>query len=356
MNKSINLRKETNSIEYFEEVLQIKILFDNRYAIVSGTLIDNKLRIYNDKNIDSSNQNSYFTIDEIKSPVTSINQCTDQTLLILTLDTIITIIKLLPDNKYSIIQSISAVKSNINESNEKDKDNNEKENEKILYYKKINSRISTMVDYNSCIIMQLSNSLLFSIYDKTIKFYQVSIITNLYEQVKKIDLNDVYCEPLEIDSSTLTLLSWSSQTIHVYNIDTQLLLKKIDQVNAYISFRISEELFGAIGPKYLYLISVNEPEIRNLFNLPGGYEIRSALMSPNNSLICTCQTISSCDIVEFDINAEEFKEIKKIVNPHKNMDYEDGIKIGSSSINILILTFDNEIITAGGDRNIKFWN
>ena len=92
------------------------------------------------------------------------------------------------------------------------------------------------------------------IYDKTIKFYQVSIINNLYEQVKKIDLYDIFNEPLEIDSSTLILLSWSSQTIHVYNIDTQLLLKRIDQVNAYITVRISEEYFGAIGPKYVYLI------------------------------------------------------------------------------------------------------
>ena len=360
MYKALNLRKEVNSIDYNEEVLQIRQLFDSRFAIVSGTLTDNKIRIYDNKNIDPKNTNSFFTINELNSPIVSINQCTNQTLLVLTLDTNIYIIELLQDSKYSIIQTISAVQSNINNNNNNESNNsndkNEKEDEKILYYKQKNSRISTMVDYNSCVIMQLSNSLIFSIYDKTIKFYQVSIINNLYEQVKKIDLYDIFNEPLEIDSSTLILLSWSSQTIHVYNIDTQLLLKRIDQVNAYITVRISEEYFGAIGPKYVYLISVKEQEIRNLFNLPGGYEIRSAVLSPNNSIICVSQTISSCDIVEFEIDVEEFKEIGKIVNPHKNDDYENEIKIGSSIINNIIITYDNELISSGGDKKVKFWN
>ena len=363
MYKSLDTRKEVNSIEYHEEVLQIKQLFDSRFAIVSGTLTDNKLRIYNNKNIEPNNDNSFFTINELNSPITSINQSTNQTLLILTLDTYIHIIELLPDNKYSIIQTISAVESNVNSNNNNNINNeennnniiNEKEDEKITYYKKMNSRLSTMVDYNSCVIMQLSNSLIFSIYDKIITFYQISIISNLYEQVKKIELYDVFNEPLEIDSSTLTLLSWPSQTIHVYNIDTQLLLKRIDQVNAYITFRISEEFFGAIGPKYVYLISIKEQEIRNLFNIPVGYEIRSAILSPKNSIICVSQTISSCDLVEFEIDAEEFKEIGKIENPHRNEDYENEIKIGSSIINSLILTYENELISAGGDRKIKFF-
>ena len=45
-----------------------------------------------------------------------------------------------------------------------------------------------MLDYNSCKVMQLSNSLILSIYDNIIKFYRVNIIHNLYEQVKKIEL------------------------------------------------------------------------------------------------------------------------------------------------------------------------
>ena len=365
MYKSINLRKEISSIDYPEEILLLKQLNDGRFAIVSGSLINNKLRIYNNKNIDIKNNNSFFSIEEIKSPVTSINQCTDQTLLILTLDAKITIIKFLPDNKYSIIQNLNAIESsnsnqNINNNNEKNNDAsnniNEKEDEKVLYYKKLNSRITTMVDYNSCVVMQLSNSLVFSIYDKILKFYQVNIIHNLYEQVKRIDLYDSFSEPLEIDSSTLIILSWTSQSIHFYNIDTQLLLKRIDQVNVYLTTKISEEFFCAIGPKYLYLIAIKEQELRNIFNVPGGYEIRSALCSPLGTLLCSCQNISSYSIVEFEINTENFKEIAKIVNPHRNEEYEGGIKVGSSSINVLILTFENEIISTGGDSKIKIWN
>ena len=375
MYKPLNLRKEINSIENSEEVLQIKQLIDGRFAVVSGTLTENKLCIYNNKNIDLKNQNSYFQLKEFKSPIVSINQCTDESFLVLTLDAIITIIKLLPDNKYSIIQNLNAIKSssilqnkNSNENKENsssNEDNNkneiilnsdEKEDEKILYYKKLNSRISTMIDFNSCIIMQLSNSLLFSIYDKTLKFYQVNIIHNLYDQVKKIELYDAFNEPLEIDSSTLIILSWSSQSIHFYNIDTQLLLKRVDQVNAYLTVKISEEYFCAIGPKYLYLLSTKEQDIRNVFNIPSGYEIRSAICSPNGSLLFTTQTISSCDMVEFDINTEEFNEISKISSPHKNDDNDDGIKIGSSIINVMVITHENEIITTGGDKKIKYWN
>jgi hypothetical protein len=314
-------------------------------------------------------------INEFKSPITSINQCTDESLLVLTLDAIVTVIKLLPDNKYSIIQNLNAVKStsilqnnNMNENKENSSSNDEnnkneikvsakdKEEEKLLNYKKLNSRLTTMVDFTSCVVMQLSNCLLFSIYDKTLKFYQVNIIHNLYDQVKRIELYDIFNEPLEIDSSTLIILSWTSQSIHFYNIDTQLLLKRVDQVNAYITCKISEEHFCAIGPKYLYLLSTKEQEIRNVFNIPDGYEIRSAICSPNGSLLCTSQTISSCDIVEFEINVEEFNEMSKIINPHKNEDDEDGIKIGSSLINALIITQDREIITAGCDRKIKYCN
>ncbi len=46
----------------------------------------------------------------------------------------------------------------------------EKGEEKLLNYKKLNSRLTTMVDFTSCIVMQLSNCLLFSIYDKILKF------------------------------------------------------------------------------------------------------------------------------------------------------------------------------------------
>ena len=368
MYKTLNLRKEISSINYSQDILELKQLSDGRFAVVSGNLTNNKLYIYKDKNIDLNNKNSFFIIDEFKAPITSINQCTDQTLLVLTLDANIAIIKLLSDNKYSIIQNLNAIKSSninqnkdiINENNNIIKDNNnnlnKKEEEKILYYKKINSRISTMVDYNSCLIMQLSNNLLFSIYDKTLKFFQINIIYNLYEQVKKIDLNDIFNEPLELDSSTLILLSWSSQSIHFYNIDTQLLLKRIDEVNSYLSVKISDEFFCTIGPKYLYLISIKEQEIKKIFNIPGGYEIRNALFSPSGTLLCSCQTISSCDLVEFEINNKEFKEIAKIINPHKNEDYKDGIKIGSSLISILILTHENEIISVGGDKKIKLWN
>ena len=375
MYKPINLRKEVHSIENQEEILQLKQLIDGRFAVVSGSLTNNKLLIYNDKNIDLNNKNKCFMINEFKSPITSINQCTDESLLVLTLDAIITVIKLLPDNKYSIIQNLNAIKStsilqnnNMNENKENNSSNDEnnkneikasakdKEEEKLLNYKKLNSRLTTMVDFTSCIVMQLSNCLLFSIYDKILKFYQVNIIHNLYDQVKRIELYDIFNEPLEIDSSTLIILSWSSQSIHFYNIDTQLLLKRVDQVNAYITCKISEEHFCAIGPKYLYLLSTKEQEIRNVFNIPDGYEIRSAICSPSGSLLCTSQTISSCDFVEFEINVEEFNEMSKIINPHKNDDDEDGIKVGSSLINAVVITQDREIITTGCDRKIKYWN
>jgi hypothetical protein len=257
MYKPIKLRKEVHSIENQEEILQLKQLIDGRFAVVSGSLTNNKLLIYSDKNIDLNNKNKCFMINEFKSPITSINQCTDESLLVLTLDAIITVIKLLPDNKYSIIQNLNAIKStsilqnnNMNENKENNSSNDEnnkneikasakdKEEEKLLNYKKLNSRLTTMVDFTSCIVMQLSNCLLFSIYDKIIKFYQVNIIHNLYDQVKRIELYDIFNEPLEIDSSTLFNLSWSSKFINFYNIYTQLLLKRIDQVNEYITCKI----------------------------------------------------------------------------------------------------------------------
>ena len=361
MYKSLNLRKDINSIDFTEEVLFFKQLFDGQFAIVSGTLTENKLIIFNDKNFDLRNKNS-FIIKELKSPITSINQCTDKSLVILTLDGIINIIKLLPDNKYSILQNLNSINNSDNKAKLKNDKNpnkinvNEKEDDKELYYKKINSRITTMIDFNSCVIMQLSNSLLFSIYDKILKFYQINIILNLYEEAKRIELNDNYNQPLEIDSSTLIILSWSNQCIRFYNIDTQLLLKRLDNINSYLSVKISEDFFGAIGPKNFYLIGIKEYEIKNIFNIPGSYEIRTVLCSPNGTLLCSTQTISSCDIVEFEFNNEEFKEIGKKINPHKNEDYEDGIKIGSSLINTLIITHDNEIISSGGDRKIIIWN
>ena len=361
MYKSLNLRKDINIIDYTEEVMFFQQLFDGQFAIVSGNLTENKIIIYNDKNFDLKSNNS-FKIKEIKSPITSINQTTDKSLLILTLDGIINIIRLLPDNKYNIIQNLNAINSSNNKQKLNDDKNpnkiniNEKEDNKELYYKKINSRITSMVDFNSCIIMQLSNSLLFSIYDKILKFYQVNIIHNLYEEAKRIELNDIFNEPLELDSSTLTILSWSNKSIRFYNIDTQLLLKRLDNINAYLSVKISEEFFGVIGPQYLYLISIKEQEIKNLFKIPGSYEIRSALCSPSGSLLCSTQTIYSCDIVEFEVNNEEFKEIGKKINPHKNEDYIDGIKMGSSLINTLIITQGNEVISSGSDRKIIFWN
>ena len=106
----------------------------------------------------------------------------------------------------------------------------------------------------------------------------------------------------------------------------------------------------------MYLLSTKEQEIRNVFNIPDGYEIRSAICSPSGSLLCISQTISSCDIIEFEINVEKFNEMSKIINPHKNEDDDDGIKIGSSFIKALVITQDREIITTGCDRTIKNWN
>jgi hypothetical protein len=355
MYKYLKARKELISIDYQEEILEIKQLNDGKLAVISGSLTNNKLVFYSNKikDIGIKNKNTYFTIEELHSPITSINQCTDQTLLILTLDSTISLIKLNDNdnNKYSIIQKLNAVISNSNAINEK-------ENEKIIYYKKLNSRITTMLDYNSCKVMQLSNSLILSIYDNIIKFYQVNIIHNLYEQVKKIELADTFTEPLQIDSSTITLLSWSSQCLHFYNIDTQLLLKRLEQINGYLSVKISDEFFGVIGPKYFYLIAIKEQEIKNMFNIPRGYEVREAVCTPLGTLICSCQDKNSYDIVEFDfgIYYEKMEEIGKIENPHKNEDYDDGIKIGSSSINTIIITHENEIITGGDDRKIKVWN
>ena len=325
--------------------------------MISGSINNNKLLIYSSKikDIDIKNKSTYFTIEELQSsPIASINQCTDQTLLILTLDATISLVKLNDNNnnnKYSIIQKLNAIISNNNAINEK-------ENEKVIYYKKINSRITTMLDYNSCKVMQLSNSLILSIYDNIIKFYQVNIIHNLYEQVKKLELSGSFTEPLQIDSSTLILLSWSNQCIHFYNIDTQLLLKRLEQINGYLSVKISEEFFGVVGPKYFYLIAIKEQEIRNMFNVPGGYEVRNAVCTPLGTLVCSCQDKKSYNILEFDfgIYYEKLEEIGKFENPHKNEDYDDGIKIGSSSINTIIITHENEIITGGNDRKIKIWN
>ena len=126
MYKPINLIKEVHSIENQEEILQLKQLIDGRFIVVSGSLkTNNKLLIYNNNNIDLNNKNAFFMINEFKSPITSINQCTDESLLVLTLDAIITIIKLLPDNKYSIIQNLNAVKSTSILQNKKIKENKE---------------------------------------------------------------------------------------------------------------------------------------------------------------------------------------------------------------------------------------
>ncbi len=86
----------------------------------------------------------------------------------------------MPDNKYSIIQNLNAFIStsllqnnNMNENKENSNSNDEnnknginigakdKEEEKLFNYKKLNSRLTTMVDFTSCIVMQLSNCLLF---------------------------------------------------------------------------------------------------------------------------------------------------------------------------------------------------
>ena len=380
MYKLLNVRKEIETIDYPEEILEIKQLIDGRFAVLSGTITENKLLIFSNNNFDISNKKSILHIDEFLSPITCINQSTDESLLVLTLDGIITIIKFLPKNKYSIIQKLNAISNtNINDiiENNKLSDENESENisdnnnkinsitnnneneikkdEKYLNYKKLNSKISTMIDFNSCIIIELSNSLLFSIYDKTLKFYQANIIHNLYDQVKSLELIDVFSEPVEIDNSTLTILSWNSQSIHFYNIDTQLLLKRLDQINAYILIKISEEFFCAIGSKYLYLISINDQDLRNVFIIPG-YEIRKAIISPKGTLICSTQCINSCDLVEFDITFDSFNEISKIENAHKNNDIVDGVKVGSSLINALLVTKDNVVISAGCDKKIKFWN
>lgn len=73
MYKLINLRKEVHSIENQEEILHLKQLIDGRFAVISGSLTKNKLLIYYDKNIDLSNKNAFFMINEFKSPITSIN-------------------------------------------------------------------------------------------------------------------------------------------------------------------------------------------------------------------------------------------------------------------------------------------
>ena len=381
MYKLLNVRKEIETVDYPEEILEMKQLIDGRFAILSGSITENKLLIFNNNNFDLNNKKAILHIDEFLSPITCINQSTDESLLVLTLDGIITIIKFLPKNKYSIIQKLNAISNtNINDiiENNKLSDENESENisdnnnkinsitnnneneikkdEKYLNYKKLNSKISTMIDFNSCIIIELSNSLLFSIYDKTLKFYQANIIHNLYDQVKSLELIDVFSEPVEIDNSTLTILSWNSQSIHFYNIDTQLLLKRLDQINAYISVKLSEEYFCAIGSKYIYLISIQDQDLRNVFIIPGGYEIRKAITSPKGTLICSSQCVNSCDLVEFDITFDSFNEVSKIPNAHKNNETVDGVKVGSSLINALLVNKDNVVISAGSDKKIKFWN
>ena len=77
MYRPINLRKEVHSIENQEEILQLKQLIDGRFAVVSGSLTNNKLFIYNDKNIDLNNKKACLMINEFKSPIASNNQCTD---------------------------------------------------------------------------------------------------------------------------------------------------------------------------------------------------------------------------------------------------------------------------------------
>ena len=93
-----------------------------------------------------------------------------------------------------------------------------------------------------------------------------------------------------------------------------------------------------------------------MFNVPGGYEIRKALCSPRGTLICSSQCINSNDLVEFDISFDNFKEVSRIQNAHKNDEYVDGVKIGSSLINSVLITHDNVVISAGCDKKIKFWN
>ena len=382
MYKLLNARKEIETVDYPEEIIEIKQLIDGRFAVISGSITENKLLIFSNNNFELSNKKAILHIDEFLSPITCINQSTDESLLVLTLDGVITIIKFLPKNKYSIIQKLNAISNtNINDiiENNKLSDENESENisennnnkinvisnnnenevkldEKYLNYKKLNSKISTMIDFSSCIIIELSNCLLFSIYDKTLKFFQANIIHNLYDQVKSLELIDVFNEPLEIDNSTLTILSWNSQSIHFYNIDTQLLLKRLDQINAYISVKLSEEFFCAIGPKYIYLISIQDQDLRNMFMVPGGYEIRKAITSPKGTLLCSAQCINSCDLLEFDVTFDSLNEVSRIPNAHKNNDSVDGIKVGSSLINALLVTKDNIIISAGCDKKIKFWN
>ena len=125
MYKYLKARKELISIDYEEEILEIKQLNDGRLAVISGTITNNKLVIYSNKikdiDIKNKNKDTYFTIEELQSPITSINQCTDQTLLIMTLDSTISLIKLNNTNKYSIIQKLKAAISNSNAIKEKEK-------------------------------------------------------------------------------------------------------------------------------------------------------------------------------------------------------------------------------------------
>ena len=125
INKYLKARKELISI--VEEILEIKQLNDGRLAMISNSITNNKLVFYSKKikDIDIKNKNikTYFTIEELQLPITSINQSADQTLLILTLDSTILLIKLNDNdnNKYSIIQKLNAAISNSNAIKEKEK-------------------------------------------------------------------------------------------------------------------------------------------------------------------------------------------------------------------------------------------
>ena len=76
--KYLKARKELISIDYLEEILEIKQLNDGRLAVISNSIINNKLVFYSKKikDIDIKNKNikTYFTIEELQIPITSINQ------------------------------------------------------------------------------------------------------------------------------------------------------------------------------------------------------------------------------------------------------------------------------------------
>ena len=81
MYKYLKARKELISIDYQEEILEIKQLNDGRLAVISNSITNNKLVFYSKKikdiDIKNTNKNTYFTIEVLQLPITSINQWTD---------------------------------------------------------------------------------------------------------------------------------------------------------------------------------------------------------------------------------------------------------------------------------------